>query len=112
MPNLAYRKIGSPGTRKEADVDSVSSSWHTEAGRLVCRWGEASDMRLPYDPPWIRDASRIASPGAGASPLVLALDFANNLSPLAGRGWFERLLEGLISLHKCPPEDRYRPTPM
>jgi hypothetical protein len=52
------------------------------------------------------------SPGALVSLLLQALDFANNLSPFGGRGWFERALEGFISLRKCPPEGRYRQTPV
>jgi hypothetical protein len=40
------------------------------------------------------------------------LDFANNLSPFAGRGWFERALEGFISLRQRSPEGRYREAPL
>jgi hypothetical protein len=89
---------------------SIGGSWQTEVGRLVCRWYAANEVQLPYNPSWMRDASQTVSPAACVSPLVLALDFANNLSPFAGRGWFERALEGFIPLPECPPEQRYRET--
>jgi len=44
----------------------------------------------------MRDATNTGNSEV-VSPLVRELDFLNKLSPFAGRGWFERALEGLIS---------------
>jgi len=75
---------------------SVKSSWQGEAGRLVCRWAETKELQVPYDAPWIHDASQTAPHAEGVSPLAVALDFTR-LSPLAGKGWFERALGGCTS---------------
>lgn len=64
---------------------TIKSSWQTEADRLICRWSEAKEVQVPYNPPWIQDASKTTSHAEGVSPLVLELDFTR-LSPFAGRG--------------------------
>ena len=107
MLGLTYHEIGQG---KETDVDSINGSWQTQGGRLVCRWFDANDVPFPHNSPWIRDAWTTAYPAACASTLMLALDFANNLSPFAGRGWFERSLEGFVPSSTHPPERRYRET--
>jgi hypothetical protein len=81
---------------------AIQTSWGIEADHLVSRWSEAMDVKVPYNPPWMRDPAKTAPrPGAG-SPLEQELNFLNRLSPFAGRGWFERALEGLI-----PPSRRH-----
>lgn len=77
---------------------AIKTSWGTEADHLVSRWFETKDVQLPYNPPWMQHAANTAPHLEAVSPLVRELDFLNNLSPLAGRGWFERALEGFISL--------------
>lgn len=80
---------------------AIKTSWGTEADHLVGRWSEAKDVQVPYNPPWMRDAANTAPHREAVSPLVEELDFLNGLSPFAGRGWFERALEGLTSPPTC-----------
>jgi hypothetical protein len=77
-------------------VRAIGSSWRTEGGRLICRWPEAKQMQVPYNPPWMQDVSKSSPHNESVSPLVLELDF-NRLSVFAGRGWFERSLGGFTS---------------
>jgi hypothetical protein len=80
---------------------AVETSWGTDADHLESRWSEAKDVQVPYRPPWMRDAANAAPHQEAVSPLVQELDFLNRLSPFAGRGWFERALEGFISPPTC-----------
>ena len=82
---------------------AIRTSWGTEADHLVSRWFEGMDVQVSYHPPWMRDAPNTIHHPEAVSPLVRELDFLNRLSPFAGRGWFERALEGLIS----PPNRRH-----
>jgi hypothetical protein len=93
--DLRTLKLDNRRTGKEGDVRSVRSAWRTDVGRLTCRW-EATELQSPYCPPWMGDAST-AFHEEVVSPLILALDFTR-LSSFAGKGWFERMLGGLISL--------------
>jgi len=85
-------------------VRSVRSVWQTDVGRLTCRWDDDTELQSPYCPPWMGDVST-AFHDEVVSPLAVALDFTR-LSPFAGKGWFERMLEGLISLPTCPHDQR------
>jgi hypothetical protein len=71
---------------------TIKTSWGTEADHLVSWWSEATDIQVPYNPPWMRDAAKTTPRRENVSPLVLALDF-RRLSPF-GREWFVRTLEG------------------
>jgi hypothetical protein len=95
-----YSDLGVLRTRKEAGMRVIRSSWQTEANRLICRWSEAKEERFPYNPPWIQEAFKTPPHRERVSPLVLELDF-RRLSPLAGRGWFERALEGFTLRPTC-----------
>jgi hypothetical protein len=80
---------------------AIKTSWGREADRLVGRWSEANDVQVRYNPPWIRDAAHTAPHREDFSPLVLELDFLNRLSSFAGRGRFERALEGFTWRSTC-----------
>ena len=58
-------------------------NWHTESGRLACRWSELQ-QRVPYNPGWMREG---ISTGAERS-VPCFLDF-RRFSGLGGRRWFE-----------------------
>ena len=77
---------------------TIRGSWQTAAGQLICRWSTPRQVQVSYKPPWMQNASE-TSHTEGASPM----DFTR-LSPLAGRGWFERTLEGFTSrpTHSLP----------
>jgi hypothetical protein len=86
-------------------VLSVKCAWQIGVGGLTCRWDEATELQSPYCPPWMKDTSTAALNEELVSPLVLALDFTR-LSPFAGKGWFERMLEGFVDLPTRPPDQR------
>jgi hypothetical protein len=69
----------------------MKMAWETETGHLACRWSGAGE-HVPYDPPWIQDASRSAQRKT-TSPLP---DFAM-LSPFGGGLFLDRLRRGF-----CP----------
>jgi hypothetical protein len=71
----------------------MSSSWQTAGGQLGCHWHQTDETQPPYRSRWMQDGY-----GKGpqqASPLMLALDWTR-VSPFAGKGWFERMLDGLL----------------
>jgi hypothetical protein len=74
-------------------MSAIKTSWGTEADHLVGRWSESTDVQVPFSQPWMREAASTAPHLEDVSPLLLELDFLNRLSPFAGRGWFERLLQ-------------------
>jgi len=60
----------------------MKMSWQT-TDRLSCRWSEVGE-RLPYNSPWIQDASTIVHM-QNVPPWILA--FAR-LSPFGGGNWY------------------------
>lgn len=61
----------------------MNTNWHTESGRLACRWSELP-QRVPYNPGWMREGT-----STGAQPAAACfLDF-RRFSGLGGRRWFE-----------------------
>ena len=79
-------------------MSTTTSSWQTSPNGLKCQWRGIADLPA-YDAPWMH-AALTAPPSAGFSRLLLALDWTR-LSPLAGRGWFERLLGGASPFRPC-----------
>jgi hypothetical protein len=61
----------------------MNTTWHTENGRLACRWSELPQC-VPYNPGWTQEGkTTVAVP---ATPSFL--DF-RRFSGLGGRRWFE-----------------------
>jgi len=58
-------------------MSPIKTSWGTEADHLVGRWSEATDVRVPYNPLWMRDAASTAPHPKDVSTLLLELDFLN-----------------------------------
>ena len=59
----------------------MNTNWHTESGRLACRWSELP-QRVPYNPGWMREGT-----STGAEPTAPCfLDFRRLVGWAGGDG--------------------------